>query len=61
MFPQDPNTKEYLQLALNKVLELQREIKDGTYVAETNNDSDDLGNIKFLLYFTSGTLHKLEH
>ncbi|XP_067209105.1 uncharacterized protein [Linepithema humile] len=38
----DPNTKEYLQLALNRVLELQQEIKDGTYVAETNNDNDDL-------------------
>ncbi|XP_011704111.1 PREDICTED: uncharacterized protein LOC105459633 [Wasmannia auropunctata] len=36
----DPNTREYLQLALARVLELQREIKDGTYVAETDNGSD---------------------
>lgn len=59
MFPQDPNAKEYLQLALNRVLELQREIKDGTYIAETDND--DLGNIKFLLRFISRRTLHFEH
>ncbi|XP_039305991.1 uncharacterized protein LOC105202352 isoform X2 [Solenopsis invicta] len=34
-----PSTREYLQLALSRVLELQREIKEGTY-AETDNGSD---------------------
>ncbi|XP_011058765.1 PREDICTED: uncharacterized protein LOC105148635 [Acromyrmex echinatior] len=35
----DPNTREYLQLALARVLELQREIKEGTYVAEIDDDA----------------------
>ncbi|KAM0727462.1 hypothetical protein ACS0PU_006794 [Formica fusca] len=35
----NPNTKEYLQLALARVLELQRKINDGTY-AEIDNDND---------------------
>ncbi|XP_020293882.1 uncharacterized protein LOC109859753 [Pseudomyrmex gracilis] len=37
----DLNTKEYLQLALNRILELQQEIKEGTYVEETDNDTSD--------------------
>ncbi|EZA57359.1 Neuromedin-B receptor [Ooceraea biroi] len=37
-----PNTKEYLELALTRVLELQREIKEDTYIAETDNGSSDL-------------------
>ncbi|KAG5318075.1 CCH2R protein, partial [Pseudoatta argentina] len=40
IFLQDPNTREYLQLALARVLELQREIKEGTYVAEIDDGSD---------------------
>ncbi|KYM78169.1 Neuromedin-B receptor, partial [Atta colombica] len=36
----DPNTREYLQLALARVLELQREIREGTYIAEI--DGSDL-------------------
>ncbi|KYN30092.1 Neuromedin-B receptor [Trachymyrmex cornetzi] len=36
----DPNTREYLQLALARVLELQREISEGTYVAEIDDGSD---------------------
>ncbi|XP_011635842.2 uncharacterized protein LOC105426357 [Pogonomyrmex barbatus] len=36
----DPNTKEYLQLALARVLELQQEIKEGTYIPEIDNSSD---------------------
>ncbi|XP_011878939.1 PREDICTED: uncharacterized protein LOC105568133 [Vollenhovia emeryi] len=36
-----PTTREYLQLALAKVLELQREIREGTYVAETDNSDQD--------------------
>ncbi|KYN04928.1 Neuromedin-B receptor [Cyphomyrmex costatus] len=36
----DPNTREYLQLALARVLELQREIREGTYVAEIDDGSD---------------------
>ncbi|XP_036147361.1 uncharacterized protein LOC105834927 isoform X2 [Monomorium pharaonis] len=35
----DPSTREYLQLALARILELQREIKAGTYLAETDNDA----------------------
>ncbi|XP_029166546.1 uncharacterized protein LOC114937286, partial [Nylanderia fulva] len=38
---QDPSTKEYLQLALARVLELQRKINEGTYVAEIDHDSGD--------------------
>ncbi|XP_014475321.1 PREDICTED: uncharacterized protein LOC106744797, partial [Dinoponera quadriceps] len=41
-FPQDPNAREYLQLALTRVLELQREIEEGTYATEIDNGSSDL-------------------
>ncbi|XP_071647120.1 neuromedin-B receptor-like [Temnothorax longispinosus] len=37
----DPNTREYLQLALARVLELQREIREGAYIAETDNGDQD--------------------
>ncbi|XP_076756483.1 uncharacterized protein LOC143426742 [Xylocopa sonorina] len=37
---EEPNAREYLQLALARVLELQREIKEGTY---TTNHTSDLG------------------
>ncbi|KAG5331049.1 CCH2R protein, partial [Acromyrmex charruanus] len=46
----DPNTREYLQLALARVLELQREIKEGTYVAEID-DGSDLSNAKLFTFF----------
>ncbi|EGI62856.1 Neuromedin-B receptor [Acromyrmex echinatior] len=46
----DPNTREYLQLALARVLELQREIKEGTYVAEID-DGSDLSNAKLFPFF----------
>ncbi|KAG7206709.1 hypothetical protein KM043_000382 [Ampulex compressa] len=36
----EPNAREYLQLALARVLELQREIKEGTYVTQTDSTSD---------------------
>ncbi|KAG5318350.1 CCH2R protein, partial [Acromyrmex heyeri] len=49
IFPQDPNTREYLQLALARVLELQREIKEGTY-AEID-DGSDLSNAKLFTFF----------
>ncbi|XP_050600139.1 uncharacterized protein LOC126928504 [Bombus affinis] len=39
----EPNAREYLQLALARILELQREIKEGTY---TTDYTSDLGNIK---------------
>jgi len=53
IFLQDPNTREYLQLAFARILELQREIREGTYIAEINNSSD-LGNATFvILYFLS--------
>ncbi|XP_018359600.1 PREDICTED: uncharacterized protein LOC108758884 [Trachymyrmex cornetzi] len=48
----DPNTREYLQLALARVLELQREISEGTYVAEID-DGSDLSNAKFFLLFSN--------
>jgi len=53
---QAPNTKEYLELALARVLELQREIKQD---AETDNGSSDLGNIKFsvLPFFVRNIAH----
>ncbi|KZC10420.1 hypothetical protein WN55_01849, partial [Dufourea novaeangliae] len=38
VFVQEPNAREYLQLALARVLELQREIKDGTYTTEHTSD-----------------------
>ncbi|KAF3420021.1 hypothetical protein E2986_11344 [Frieseomelitta varia] len=41
VFMQEPNAKEYLQLALARILELQREIKDGTYATD---HTSDLGN-----------------
>lgn len=47
---QDPNTREYLQLALARVLELQREIREGIYIAETDNGSDQ-DNAKLFSYF----------
>nr|XP_033182821.1 uncharacterized protein LOC117153170 [Bombus vancouverensis nearcticus] len=34
----EPNAKEYLQLALARILELQREIKDGTYTTDYTSD-----------------------
>ncbi|XP_012142841.2 uncharacterized protein LOC105662727 [Megachile rotundata] len=37
---EEPNAREYLQLALARVLELQREIKEGTY---TTDHTSDLG------------------
>ncbi|XP_011142850.1 uncharacterized protein LOC105185223 [Harpegnathos saltator] len=37
-----PDTREYLQLALARILELQREIEEGTYVTEIDNGSNDL-------------------
>ncbi|XP_076679172.1 uncharacterized protein LOC143374704 [Andrena cerasifolii] len=40
VFVQEPNAREYLQLALARVLELQREIKEGTY---TTDHTSDLG------------------
>lgn len=42
VFMQEPNAKEYLQLALARILELQREIKDGTYATD---HTSDLGNV----------------
>lgn len=51
IFPQDPNTREYLQLALARVLELQREIEEGTYVTEINNGNGDLGKVKLQVEF----------
>ncbi|XP_015110847.1 uncharacterized protein LOC107037042 [Diachasma alloeum] len=36
-----PNTREYLQLALARVLELQRAVKDNTYFAENSSDIGD--------------------
>jgi len=41
------NTKEYLELALARILELQREIKQD---AEADNGSSDLGNVKFSFF-----------
>nr|XP_033334005.1 uncharacterized protein LOC117224897 [Megalopta genalis] len=35
---EEPNAREYLQLALARVLELQREIKEGTYTTENTSD-----------------------
>ncbi|XP_053983749.1 uncharacterized protein LOC128879011 [Hylaeus volcanicus] len=35
---EEPNAREYLQLALARVLELQREIKEGTYVTDHTSD-----------------------
>ncbi|XP_043528599.1 uncharacterized protein LOC122538507 isoform X2 [Frieseomelitta varia] len=35
---EEPNAKEYLQLALARILELQREIKDGTYATDHTSD-----------------------
>jgi hypothetical protein len=46
---QTPNTKEYLELALARVLELQREIKQDAEA--DNNGSSDLGNEIFILTF----------
>ncbi|XP_018356235.1 PREDICTED: LOW QUALITY PROTEIN: neuropeptide CCHamide-2 receptor-like [Trachymyrmex septentrionalis] len=46
----DPNTREYLQLALARVLELQREIREGTYVAEID-DGSNLSNAKLFCCF----------
>lgn len=43
VFMQEPNAKEYLQLALARVLELQREIKDGTYATDHTSDLGNLG------------------
>lgn len=45
VFVQEPNAREYLQLALARVLELQREIKEGTY---TTDHTSDLGIINLL-------------
>lgn len=59
MFSQGPNTREYLQLALARVLELQREIEEGTYVAEINNDSNDIGNIKLVPFTPSSIASEL--
>ncbi|XP_032685668.1 uncharacterized protein LOC116850920 [Odontomachus brunneus] len=38
----NPNTREYLQLALARVLELQREIEEGTYITEIDHSSGNL-------------------
>ncbi|XP_043794972.1 uncharacterized protein LOC122716182 isoform X2 [Apis laboriosa] len=35
---EEPNAREYLQLALARVLELQREIKEGTYTSDRTSD-----------------------
>ncbi|CAL7950553.1 unnamed protein product [Xylocopa violacea] len=35
---EEPNAREYLQLALARVLELQREIKEGTYTTDRTSD-----------------------
>lgn len=59
IFLQDPNTREYLQLALARVLELQREVREGTYIAEIDN-SNDQGNANFSRSsFFSQALHNL--
>lgn len=39
-----PNSREYLQLALTKVLELQSQIKQDTYVSDKTSDLDDSDN-----------------
>lgn len=49
VFMQEPNAKEYLQLALARILELQREIKDGTYATD---HTSDLGNVNIETYYT---------
>lgn len=49
MFVQEPNAREYLQLALARVLELQREIKEGTY---TTDHTSDLGNTNLFHQFS---------
>lgn len=49
VFMQEPNAKEYLQLALARILELQREIKDGTYATD---HTSDLGNVNLENYYT---------
>ncbi|XP_018054285.1 PREDICTED: neuropeptide CCHamide-1 receptor-like [Atta colombica] len=51
----DPNTREYLQLALARVLELQREIREGTYIAEI--DGSDLSNAKLFPLFSNFLLN----
>ncbi|XP_076635762.1 uncharacterized protein LOC143348912 [Colletes latitarsis] len=38
---EEPNAREYLQLALARVLELQREIKEGTYVTDHTSDLEE--------------------
>ncbi|KAK0175727.1 hypothetical protein PV327_009455 [Microctonus hyperodae] len=39
--PSTPNTREYLQLALAKVMELQRAVKDDTYISDNTSDLGD--------------------
>ncbi|XP_043482729.1 uncharacterized protein LOC122511506 [Leptopilina heterotoma] len=39
-----PSSREYLQLALTKVLELQSQIKQDTYVSDKTSDLDDSDN-----------------
>ncbi|XP_063985158.1 uncharacterized protein LOC135166633 [Diachasmimorpha longicaudata] len=44
-----PNTREYLQLALARVLELQRAVKDDTYFADNTSDIGDCDNDEDLM------------
>lgn len=39
---QEPNTREYLQLALKKIIELQNSVNDDTYF---NDNTSELGNL----------------
>lgn len=43
LMQEGPNTREYLQLALARVLELQRALNDDTYF---DDETSDLGNYK---------------
>ncbi|XP_076285624.1 uncharacterized protein LOC143211659 [Lasioglossum baleicum] len=53
---EEPNAREYLQLALARVLELQREIKEGTYTTE---NTSDLGESSSEEDLTSEVLRKV--
>lgn len=53
---EEPNASEYLQLALDRVLELQREIKEGTYTTE---NTSDLGESSSEEDLTSEVLRKV--
>lgn len=52
----EPNAREYLQLALARILELQREIKEGTY---TTDHTSDLGESSSEEDLTNEVLRKV--